>query len=132
VNPKDSTPEPREANILDRVADELDAAASQVPAGGPPRSTFATVASSPYRFLSKLVYTTGYGVSFGFVFPSVLVARMVPKENALVRGMIAGGTDAAARAQQSAGNVRAMLGVSDDPYRVQGSDPLPALPPASA
>jgi hypothetical protein len=132
VNPKDSTPEPRESNILDRVADELDAAASQVPAGGAPRSTFATVAGSPYRFLSKVVYTTGYGISFGFVFPSVLLARMVPKQNALVQGMIAGGTDASAMARQSAGNVRAMLGVSDDPYRVQGTDPLPALPPAGA
>lgn len=112
--------------ILDTVADELDAAADQYPAGTESPSTLSAVASAPGRFLSKLVYTTGYGLSYGLVFPALLLARVVPKENALIRGMTDGGRDATAMAEQSAGNMRAMLGVSDDPYRVQGTEP-PAL-----
>jgi hypothetical protein len=41
-------------------------------------------------FLSRLVYTTSYGVSYGVVFSTTLVARSVPKDNALVRGLIDG------------------------------------------
>jgi hypothetical protein len=41
-------------------------------------------------FLSRLTYTACYAVSYGVVFPTLLVARAVPKENALVDGLIDG------------------------------------------
>ena len=41
-------------------------------------------------FLSRLTYTTCYAVSYGIVFPTVLVARLVPKDNVLVQGLIDG------------------------------------------
>jgi hypothetical protein len=42
------------------------------------------------RFVSRLVYTTCYTVSYGVVFPSVLVARSIPKNNPIVHGLIDG------------------------------------------
>jgi hypothetical protein len=42
------------------------------------------------RFMSRFVYTTCYTISYGVVFPSVLVARSVPRNNALVHGLIDG------------------------------------------
>jgi len=41
-------------------------------------------------FLSRLTYTTCYAVSYGVVFPTLLVARAVPKNNAIVHGLIDG------------------------------------------
>ena len=42
------------------------------------------------RFVNRFVYTTCYTVAYGVVFPSVLLARAVPHDNALVRGLIDG------------------------------------------
>jgi hypothetical protein len=42
-------------------------------------------------FLSRIIYTASYGVSFGIVFPVMFLAHTVPTENALVRGLIDGG-----------------------------------------
>jgi hypothetical protein len=41
-------------------------------------------------FLSRLTYTTCYAVSYGVVFPTLLVTRAVPKDNALVNGLVDG------------------------------------------
>jgi hypothetical protein len=41
-------------------------------------------------FLSRLTYTTCYAVSFGVVFPVLLAARAVPKNNSLVHGLLDG------------------------------------------
>ncbi len=41
-------------------------------------------------FLSRLTYTTCYAVSYGVVFPTVLVARAVPKDNVIVQGLVEG------------------------------------------
>lgn len=46
--------------------------------------------SSASLFVSRFVYTTSYTVSYGVVFPSMLLARAVPKDNAAVRGLIDG------------------------------------------
>jgi len=42
------------------------------------------------RFMSRFVYTTCYTISYGVVFPSVLVARSVPKNNPIVHGLVDG------------------------------------------
>jgi hypothetical protein len=42
------------------------------------------------RFVSRFVYTTCYTISYGVVFPSMLIARSVPKDNAFVHGFIDG------------------------------------------
>ncbi len=41
-------------------------------------------------FVSRFVYNTYYTISYGVVFPSLLLARAVPVNNAAVRGLIEG------------------------------------------
>ena len=42
------------------------------------------------HFLGRVVYKTSYALSFGVTFPVMMVVRMVPKDNALVHGLIDG------------------------------------------
>jgi hypothetical protein len=42
------------------------------------------------EFTSRLVYTTSYAISYGVVFPTLLVARAIPKDNVLVHGLVDG------------------------------------------
>ncbi len=58
------------------AADASEAAARTIDAAG--------------RFLNRFVYTTCYTVSYGVVFPSVLLARAIPRQNAAVRGLMEG------------------------------------------
>jgi hypothetical protein len=41
-------------------------------------------------FVSRCAYTTSYSISYGVVFPAMLLARAVPKDNALVHGLVDG------------------------------------------
>lgn len=41
-------------------------------------------------FFCRFVYTTSYTISYGVVFPSVLIARSIPKNNSFVRGLVEG------------------------------------------
>src|SRR5262249_44433378 len=63
-------------------------------------------------FLSRLTYTTCYAVSYGVVFPSLLVARAVPKDNAVVNGLVDGAL-AARDAVASMGHASAAEAGSD-------------------
>lgn len=40
--------------------------------------------------LSGLAYKTCYAISYGIVFPTIFVVRAIPKENAVVHGLIDG------------------------------------------
>jgi hypothetical protein len=42
------------------------------------------------RFVSRFVYTTSYSLSYGVVFPTMLLVRAIPKDNALVHGLVDG------------------------------------------
>ena len=85
--------------FLNDVADAMDAAASQFEnqTNGAP-SEITTTSSQLWqpKFGQKLVYSTCYSISFGVCFPVFLACRYVPKNNALVQGMIAGGSAATA------------------------------------
>lgn len=56
--------------------------------------------------LTRATYTGAYFISYGIVFPVVLAAQMLPRENAAMKGLIDGGKAAnealAARAQATA------------------------------
>lgn len=52
------------------------------------------------RFVNRFVYTTCYTLSYGVVFPSVLLARSIPVDNAAVRGLIEGAQAARQRAEE--------------------------------
>jgi hypothetical protein len=76
---------------LKAVADALDAAAQTAKGGMRDVTATASGALPALRgLLAGLAYQTGYAVSYGVVFPSVLVARAIPKENAIVKGLIDG------------------------------------------
>jgi hypothetical protein len=51
------------------------------------------------RFVSRFVYTTCYSLSYGIVFPSVFLARAIPKENQLVHGLVDGAHAAMAKVE---------------------------------
>jgi hypothetical protein len=76
---------------LKSVADALDAAVQGAKGGVEDlRVTASGALPAINGFLSGLTYKTCYAVSYGIVFPTVLVARAIPKENAAVRGFIDG------------------------------------------
>ncbi len=76
---------------LKSVADALDAA-FQGAKGGVEDLRVTASGSLPAlsSFLCGLTYKTCYAISYGMVFPTVLVARAIPKENAAVHGLIDG------------------------------------------
>lgn len=82
-----------EQSFLHNVADAIDAAANRLEteANGC-LTTLKSNTNSIYssKFPQKVVYSTCYSLSFGVCFPVFLLCRYVPKENALVRGMIDG------------------------------------------
>jgi hypothetical protein len=79
-------------------------------------------------FLSRLTYTTCYAVSYGVVFPTLLVARAVPKDNAIVQGLVDGAL-AARDAVEGMGRGPAMEARPDsDAHRrivIPGEEPHP-------
>jgi hypothetical protein len=48
--------------------------------------------------MGQMVYTASYALTYGIVFPLMLIVRVVPKNNALVRGMVDGARAAQERA----------------------------------
>jgi hypothetical protein len=63
-------------------------------------------AASGGLFLARFVYTTCYAASYGVVFPTMMIARSIPRENAAVRGLI----DGAGAAKRRAGALRGGTG----------------------
>ena len=42
------------------------------------------------NFVSRAIYSTSYAVSYGVVFPTMLIVRAMPKDNALYHGLVDG------------------------------------------
>ena len=51
-------------------------------------------------FVCRFVYTTCYTISYGVVFPSVILSRSIPKDNAAVRGLIEGAAAAVRKVEE--------------------------------
>jgi hypothetical protein len=80
-----------DSDPLRAVADAMDAAVQVVKDGAEHARTTATDAlPAASQFLSQAVYKASYSVSFGVVFPAMLIARWLPKNNAVVHGLIDG------------------------------------------
>ena len=58
------------------------------------RETATRTWTATGRFVSRVVYTTCYTAAYGVVFPTVLLARSVPANNAAAQGLIDGGAAA--------------------------------------
>ena len=76
---------------LKNVADAMETALQAAKDGASDaRATVEKAMPAVGRFMSRLVYTTCYTVSYGVVFPTVLVARSIPGNNAMVNGLVDG------------------------------------------
>jgi hypothetical protein len=76
--------------------------------------------SASSLFASRFVYTTCYTVSYGVVFPTMLLVHSIPKNNAAVRGLV----DGAQAAMQKVDQIRTSS------TELQAHSALPALAPA--
>jgi hypothetical protein len=54
-------------------------------------------------FMSRFVYTTCYTLSYGMVFPALLVAQAIPRNNPAVQGLIDGAHAAKHQVEQIRG-----------------------------
>jgi len=81
-----SSPDPLKA-----VADALDKAVKKAKSGAADAKA-ATGKALPAagRFLSWCVYNTSYVLSYGVVFPAVVIAKSIPANNAVVHGFVDG------------------------------------------
>jgi hypothetical protein len=85
------------ADPLATVADALSRAAQAAREGAADAQTrVSEMAPAIGGFVSRLTYTTCYAVSYGVVFPTLLVARAVPKDNVIVQGLVEGALAAVA------------------------------------
>jgi hypothetical protein len=76
---------------LNAVADAMEAAVKGAKQGVSDAQAMAAEAvPAATKMVSNLVYKTCYGISYGVVFPSILLARSIPTDNAAVHGLIDG------------------------------------------
>ena len=76
---------------LHSVANALDAAARSATGGMEDvRATVSGALPALTSSLSGLTYKTCYAISYGIVLPTILVVLVIPKENAVVHGLIDG------------------------------------------
>ena len=54
------------------------------------QAKFSEALPATGHFLGRLIYNTSYVLSYGVVFPVMLVVRVVPKDNVLVHGLVDG------------------------------------------
>jgi hypothetical protein len=81
----------RGSDPLRAVADALDAAVKGTKEGiAEAQASAADAFPAASQILSRTVYKTFYSISFGVVFPSLLIARSIPKNNAVVHGLVDG------------------------------------------
>ena len=95
---------PPASDFLTEVADEMEATADKLDscADGQNNGRLFGVSSATgragwVRFAEKFAYTASYSVSFGVCFPVFLACHYIPKNNPVVRGLIAGATDASSK-----------------------------------
>ena len=76
---------------LKSVADALETAVQAAKDGaGDVKAAVEKTLPAASRFLSRLVYTTCYTISYGVLFPTVLIAKSIPADNAVVNGLVDG------------------------------------------
>jgi hypothetical protein len=80
-----------EPDPLKSVADAMETAVQAARHGAADaRAAVDRAVPAISQFVSRFVYTTSYSLSYGVVFPVMLLARAVPKDNALVHGLVDG------------------------------------------
>lgn len=104
---------------LKAVADAMDAAVKAAKEGAEEaRATAIDALPAARQFLSRSMYNTCYAISYGVVFPTMLVVRAVPKDNAMVHGLV----DGARAATDMVDEMRAKSVASETPAAIPASD----------
>src|SRR3954469_14923975 len=67
------------------------------------REAASRVLSGTGMFLSRILYTSTYTISYGLFFPVAILAQRIPRDNAAIRGMIEGAQSASRRADRILG-----------------------------
>ena len=76
---------------LKTIADALDVAVKAAKDGTTDgKATARKMLPAAGRFLSRFVYTTSYTLSYGVVFPAILIAKSMPLNNAVMHGFVDG------------------------------------------
>jgi hypothetical protein len=76
---------------LKKVASALSRAAKSVKSGlAGATETAGGALPAASQFLARLVYTTTYTVSYGVVFPAMMIAKSIPENNSVVQGFVDG------------------------------------------
>jgi hypothetical protein len=88
---ENADPQTTSSDPLKTLADALETAAQTAREGAATaRVTVDKALPAASRFLSRFVYTTCYTFSYGLVFPTALLARSIPANNAVVHGFVDG------------------------------------------
>jgi hypothetical protein len=66
------------------------------------------------HFLGRVVYKTSYALAFGVTFPVMMVVRVVPKDNAVVHGLVDGAIAARDRVDEWRGEAEEDMHDSED------------------
>lgn len=115
---------------LKAVADAMEAAVEAAKEGAADaRETAERALPIAGTMLAKFAYNACYAVSYGVVFPSVLLARSVPHDNALVHGLVDGARAAADMVDEMKARHETSL-VASEPALTQETEP-PATPAVS-
>jgi hypothetical protein len=73
---------------LKSVANALDSAFQAAKDGSADaRAAAENAIPAATRFVARLVYSTSYTVTYGVVFPSMIIAKSLPADAAIVRGL---------------------------------------------
>jgi hypothetical protein len=96
------------ANAAGSVFDSVKHAASEI------QLSAAEALPATSRFVGRIIYNTSYAVSFGFTFPMMMIVRVVPKDNALVHGLVDGALAARDRVHEWRGEADGHLHDSED------------------
>lgn len=77
-----------ESDPLKSVADAMETAVQAARDGAADaRAAVDRAIPAISQFVSRFVYTTSYSISYGVVFPAMLIARAVPRDNVIVHGL---------------------------------------------
>jgi hypothetical protein len=86
---------------LKSVADALETAVQAAKDGAADaKATVEKALPAASQFISRFVYTTCYTFSYGVVFPTVLIAKSIPTNNAVVNGFVDGARAASDKVDQ--------------------------------
>jgi hypothetical protein len=104
---------------LKSVANALETAVQAAKDGAADaKATVEKALPAASRILSRFVYTTCYTISYGIVFPTVLVAKSIPTDNAMMNGFV----DGARAASEMVDQLKSRQIMSPGP------EPSPSLP----